>query len=330
MVRQTSRDIDVEAAEWAARADRGPLPPDAQHALDEWLAGDIRRVGAYAKARGIALHSERARALGPRFDPDAFAAASEPGPRMSDSPARRRWLLNGVMGLAASLAAVAVVFFLWSGPGDHYETRRGEIRVVPLADGSVVTLNTDSRIAVDYASDRRSIRLQRGEALFDVAKDRARPFVVDAGGTRVRAVGTSFTVSRLPDAPIQVLVREGIVEVSARGEARPVRMQANMRAAVASRSAAPVITQPVVPDEIGRELAWREGRLVFQGETLQQAADRFARYSDIRIVIADPAVAAEPITGLYQANDPVGFSRAVASSLGLRAEIATGEVRLRR
>lgn len=327
MVRQSSREIDVEAAQWAARADRGPLPARDQQALDDWLAADVRRVGAYAKARGVALFSQRAQALGPGFDPDAFAAAEQ---RPQAAPVRRRWLLTGGLALAASLAGIVAVRLLWPGAGDVYETRRGEVRVVSLADGSVVTLNTDSRIAVDYQPGRRLIRLARGEALFDVAKDKTRPFFVDAGDARVRAVGTSFTVSRLTDSPVQVLVREGVVEVDARRDAAPVRLHANMRAVARRDGDAPIVAQPVPVAEVGRELVWREGRLAFQGETLQQAADRFARYSDIRIVIDDPAAAAEPISGLYQANDPVGFSRAVASSLGLRAEVGAGEVRLRR
>lgn len=326
MARQNSREIDAEAADWAARVDRAPLSPQDQQALDAWLDGDIRRVGAYAKARGIALHSARARALAPNYDPQAFTASA--AKRAAPRP-RRRWLWAGA-AIAASLAGV-IAIGVWPETGDRYNTRRGEVRVVPMADGSVITLNTDSQVIVRYTSDRRDIQLVQGEALFDVAKDKQRPFVVEAGDTQVRAIGTSFTVSRLADAPVRVLVREGVVEVNERAlkNLPPVRVSANMQAEAAVEAAA-VVAEPVAPADIGRELAWREGRIAFEGETLQQAAEQFARYSNTRIVIDDPAVAAERITGLFQANDPVGFSRAVATSLGLQAQVGAEEVRLHR
>jgi transmembrane sensor len=78
--------------------------------------------------------------------------------------------------------------------------------------------------------------------------------------------------------------------------------------------------QPVAPDAVTRELAWREGQLAFQGESLKQAAEIFARYSDTRIQIRDPALAREPVTGLFAANDPVGFSRAIARVFDARLE----------
>lgn len=334
MSRQSSREIDVQAADWAARADRGPLSVEDQAALDAWLSADDRRVGAYAKARGFALQGERARALGPGFDPEAFAARTAPEVRHSLGRSRRRWPLLGAAALAASLAGVVVVFLLRPAPGDLHETRLGEMRVVPLADGSVVTLNTDSQLRVRYARDVRELQLVRGEALFDVAKDPTRPFTVQAGGTRVRAVGTSFTVSRLADVPVQVLVREGVVEVNNAASGRsaaPVRAVANTRVvAVQSGQPVPIAAVQLHPAEIDRELSWREGRIAFKGDTLQQAAAQFARYSDIRIVIDDPALAGETITGLFQANDPVGFSRAIASSLEAQVQVGAGEVRLRR
>src|SRR5690606_2011811 len=167
--------------------------------------------------------------------------------------------------------------------GQSYSTRLGEVKVTPLADGSVMTLNTASRVVVTFSDTQRSIRLLEGEALFDVARDAARPFVVAAGEARVRAVGTSFMVRRLGDAPVQVLVREGIVEVSRNaGNATPgpVRVAANTRAVESSSSVTPVAAMPVEPAVIRRELAWREGRIAFQGETLGQAAAQFSRYSE--------------------------------------------------
>lgn len=329
MSRETAREIDLDAADWAARVDRG-LSPDEERALDDWLAADLRRLGAYGKMRAIAVHTERAQALAPNFDPAKFQARAHQTRGARPAISRRGLLMAGGGAIAASVAAVAVVGL---DRGQSYNTRLGEVKVTPLADGSVMTLNTASRVVVEFSDTLRSIRLLEGEALFDVARDAARPFLVVAGEAQVRAIGTSFTVRRFGDGPVEVLVREGIVEVSRRAGGatpRPVRVAANTRAVASSSAITSVAAMPVEPALVRRKLAWREGRIAFEGETLGQAATQFARYSETRIAIDDPAIAAEEITGLYQANDPVGFAQAVASSFGLRAEVGAGQVRLSR
>ena len=330
---ETAKEIDVAAADWAARLDRGVLSPEDEARLDAWLAADPRRAGAFAKARAVALYSERARALGSHFDPQAFSGKAFSSRSPAFSPARRR-LLWGTAA-AAGIGAVLTGYSL-AAAGEVYTTRRGEMRVIPLADGSVVNLNTDSRIKVHYSAARRTIHLDRGEALFDVARDAARPFVVQAGDTEVKAVGTSFSVQRLADAPVQVLVREGVVEVD-RGQGQgggAVRLNANMRAvapiATGFAAPAPIRATIVAPVEVERAVAWREGRIAFEGETLSEAVKDFQRYSDTRIVIDDPSIAREEVTGLFEANDPVGFAQAVATSFGWHAEVAENQVRLSR
>jgi transmembrane sensor len=325
--RETSQVIDAKAADWAARVDRGPLSAPEQSALDAWLAGDSRRLGAYAKARAVFAHVQRARALGPGFDAADFA---EPPPARAvpSAPSRRRVLWLGGGAAAAAVVAVGGGLRL---RGDRFQTRLGEVRLVPLADGSSITLNTASRVAVAFSRTERRVRLIEGEALFEVAKDPARPFLVEAGDTQVRAIGTSFTVRCLADSPVQVLVRQGVVEVKhglAPAAAPAVRVAANTRA-VASADGA-VAASSMAPSQVTRELVWREGLLAFEDVTLEQAAAEFARYSDTRIVIDDPAVARETVTGLFSSNNPSGFAKAVASTLDLRAEAAPGQVRLSR
>ncbi len=335
MPKETAKQIDLAAADWAARLDRGALSGAEEQELDAWLSADPRRAGAFARARAVALYSDRARALGSQFDPDKFAPpAAEPvsAPR----PVSRRNLLWG--GGAAAASAVLTAGLTFATRGETFTTKRGEVRIVPLSDGSVVSLNTESRLRVHYGANERTIHLDDGEALFDVAKDKLRPFVVHAGETVVRAVGTSFTVRRFADAQVQVLVREGVVDVR-RGltAAQPVRLSANMRATsqapTVEASPAQVIRVSAVavqPADVDRALAWREGRIAFQGETLRQAVTELERYSDTRIVIEDPAIANEEITGLFQANNAVGFAQTVATSFGLHAEVKEKQVRLYR
>ncbi|MEI9988600.1 MAG: FecR domain-containing protein [Rhizomicrobium sp.] len=253
-------------------------------------------------------------------------------PPLWEKPAfsRRRVLWGG--GIAAGVAGLAVAGrpLLQSFGGDRYATRVGEMRVVPLNDGSLISLNTQSEVVVRYSKSRRDIDLIQGEALFDVAKNAQRPFIVHAGDIAVRAVGTSFTVRVLPSQPVQVLVKEGVVEVTRPDipVAPPVRAAANTRAIAPAN--APIVAKPVETAEVERALAWRDGRIAFHGETLGTAADEFARYSDIRIRIDDPSVAQERITGLFLAGDPIGFANAVAVSFDLRVAVADNEVRLLR
>lgn len=323
-MRETAHEIDQAAAEWVAKVDRG-LSTEEQFDLDAWLDADPRRTGAFGRLRAIALRTERAVALGPDFQPSNFTRSP------SAKPSRRGLLIGGgavAAGVAASLLARLSLLH------DRLQTRKGEVRQFALKDGSVVTLNTSSAVALSFSQHLRKVRLLGGEALFDVAHDKARPFVVLAGATSIRAIGTSFTVRHLPDEAVQVLVSDGVVEVS-RTDAtppRPMRVSAGMRAvstANGSAGAAMALSATAVSEtELHRALAWREGHLAFEGETLAAAANEFARYSDTRIVVEDPALAREEIAGLYQATDPVGFAQSVASSLDAQTEVSEGKVRI--
>jgi transmembrane sensor len=240
-------------------------------------------------------------------------------------------LLRGGGAVAAAVLMGSAVAWEAFIRGPRFRTGKGEMKVIALEDGSVLTLNTESEIAVGFTKQQRSIRMIRGEVLFDVAGNPARPFVVAAGDTQVRVVGTSFTVRRLDAAPVQVLVREGLVEVfkPAAQKARPILIPANTRA-VAAQDDKTINAHPVAQAQLHRELAWQDGRIAFEGQTLAQAAAEFARYSDTKIVIDDPGLAKEEIAGLFQANDPVGFAETIAVSLNAHTHIGEGEVRLTR
>ena len=201
------------------------------------------------------------------------------------------------------------------------------MREVPLADGSLITLNTNSRVAVRFTPERREIHLEQGEALFDVAKNKKRPFIVFARDMQVRAVGTAFTVSMLPERPVQVLVKEGVVELNRDGAAKGPGIRVKAFTQAVAPSDAPIVASGVAQSKLDRTLAWQFGRLAFDNETLQDAVGEFARYSDVRIVV-DPAVANRTVTGLFVSNDPIGFAKATAVALKLRVEVSEREVRL--
>jgi transmembrane sensor len=238
--------------------------------------------------------------------------------------------LLGFGGAAVAAAAIGAVSLSWPAAAQTYRTAKGEIRIVPLADGSSITLNTSSEIRVRIQAKERRVELVAGEALFDVAHDASRPFVVDAGDTQVKALGTSFTVRRLGEQPVEVMVRQGVVEIARpdRPHIAPQRVAANVRAVAAP--AAPIVETKLAPDTVSRELAWREGMLAFEDMPLKEAAAEFARYSDTRIEFADPSIGAETVTGLYAANNPRGFAKTVALSFGLEARSGPDGVTLSR
>jgi len=313
--RESSRCIEATAADWIARLDRGPLSHEESQVLEAWLSGDARRRGALLRADALSLLSESGQALGPDFDAAQFARAASPAPQ---TPVSRRKVLawTGAGGLAAASLAVLVVSVR---PAAAITTGLGEVRLVTLDDGSTVILNTQSSMRVRYSDTIRRIELLYGEAYFTVVPDGQRPFVVDLAGQPLRAARGTFRVRKLDDKPVDVLVDQGAVSLGEAGTPRAVVMPAQTRVTLPAQGPVPA-PQPVSAELLSRALAWREGRIAFEGEQLGEAAAEFARYSKTRIEIRDPALAREPITGLFAASDPAGFSRAVASALDAQAE----------
>jgi transmembrane sensor len=282
------------------------------------LAADIRHLGAYGRAEAVLARLERLSLLG-----GLRTTLDAPG---SGGWNRRQTLLAGGAATVAA-TALGIAFFPKNAQEETFSTQIGQMREVVLPDDSVVSLNTDSQVSIQFTGRTRNIILHKGEALFEVTKDENRPFVVSVGGAQVRAVGTSFTVSLLPQKPIQVLVKEGIVELKQADipEAQPVRATANVRAIISPN--APIVTIAVPEEELTRDLEWRHGRIAMDNETLADAVNEFARYSEIRITV-DSDVSDRTVTGLFASNDPVGFAKTAATVLKLQTEVRGNEVRI--
>ncbi len=182
---------------------------------------------------------------------------------------------------------------------DAYSTAVGKIRRVELADGSVVTLNTDTRIVVRMSAHDRAIMLDRGEAHFEVAKDPARPFVVSANGLDVVATGTAFDVAKSPSQTVVTLI-EGSVDVSltsASGEQKE-KLTAGEQLAFAVNGAA-LARRPVARDV----LAWQRGKIEIDNLPLSEALADINRYSKVQIGLSDPKMGDIRISGVFAAGD---------------------------
>ena len=311
-IQKTAREVAEQAAEWATKIDSGSIDVDSDETLRIWLGDDPRCKGALLRAEAALSFLDRGRALA--------GVVSKPSPR--PIWIRRKFLFAGA-ALAAGIAGVAI---LMTAP-HSYDTRVGEIRQVPLSDGSLVAINTQSAVEVAMHPALREVTLTRGEAWFKVAHDKNRPFIVSAGRIRVRAVGTAFSVHRHDDGA-DVLVTEGVVETWTVGEEeRPVRVEAGSKAYVAEYEP----PKPVQASaDIDRSLAWREGQIALEGESLDQAVAQFNRYNTRKLVIADSSLAEEKLVGQFRATEPLTFAEAVATTLGASVSQEGDTIRLSR
>lgn len=311
---------DDEAARWAIRLDGEPLDDAEQAELDAWLLADDRRRGALLRAEAALAYLDRGRAL------------TEPREAEPSAPpffARRAFLIGGSLGgLAAAAGVVGLLLARSETPMLEIETAIGEVRRVTLRDGSIASVNTDSRIEVAMSGRQRRVTLAAGEAWFQVVPDRSRPFLVDAGDARIQAVGTAFSVRRR-DGGSDVLVTEGVVEAWLAGrEDRRTRVAAGSRTFIADVPGAIEVVRG--SDEIERALAWRTGELALNGESLAYAVAELNRYNRRKLVIADDTLGSEPLVGYFRTDQPENFGRAVATMVGARVEVEGDTIRLSR
>ena len=262
---------------------------------------------------------------------------------------------SALQGFSLARSGVALSFsvaLLWglltlvpflSPPSGVYQTGIGERASYTLADGSVLTLNTNSEVSVDFSSAQREVMLRRGEVNFDVAKDTSRPFVVYAGQGLVWAVGTAFNV-RHTDGYVGVLVSEGVVKVfsgvshqappalklnpvmidpgtggeSLDASAKP-QSQALLVAGEEARFGDTILAQQVVePSRMEKRLAWQQGVLHFEGETLQEAMGEIARYTDYQLVIVDASIRDTRVGGRFKTDDIDALLGSLAKSLNIK------------
>lgn len=317
--------LEEAAMRWAVRAESGGLSAAEEAKLEAWIGADVRHAGAFARAMAASAYLDRSSALGQDYTPAEAVAEVGPSSRRWHARITRRAAITAGFGTALAATVLGVVGVSLRPRGTQLATQKGDMRRVALADGSSVTLNTETDVRVALERDARTIALVTGEAIFDVAHDPRRPFTVTAGETHVRAIGTSFIVRLLDAGDVLVTVREGVVGVTRSGE--PARRVPAGGQVLVSRAAAMQV-RDLSATALAQIDSWQQGRIDLTDATLGTAAAEFARYSNYRIVIDDPAIARMKVAGIYTTTDPRGFAEAAALSLGLKAIVAPETVRI--
>jgi transmembrane sensor len=278
--------VSDEAIDWIVLLTSGRATAADRAAYDAWLAADPSHEAAVKEAEATLT------AVG------ATRAARSHGAAMDRSwrPGRRALLAGGL----AAAGALAIFGTGALGPlaglyADH-STGVGERRRIVLADGSVVELNTASAIFVDYSPQRRNVSLATGEAVFQVAKDGTRPFVVAADAGEIEALGTVFNVRR-ERSETDVTVSEGTVAVRCLG-ARDIRLTAGQHASYGPNG----VAGPAAADA-DTAMAWQRGKLIFNRRPLGEVVAELRRYRIKPIVIANDELRTLLITGVFDLTD---------------------------
>jgi transmembrane sensor len=334
--------LEQAALDWVVRVERG-LAADQERELAGWLAAHPRHRELFAEFGGTWTLMGRVAGEAPAGVSGVSVAERSSSETLafdssSSTPAVpvALWRRRAFWMPVAAAAAIAIAGVSWrpqpAAQGVVMATEVGVSREMALPDGSSVELNTNSTVVTSFTATERRVRLEKGEAYFQVAKDAARPFVVDAAGVGVRAVGTAFNV-RVHATAIEVLVTEGTVRVgsaplvaNARNPALEVGAGERVFVPIGA-SDAPVATAAtssgvarVPADEVQRRLAWQGRRLDCSDTPLSEMVAEFNRYNRHQLAVPDAALAAMRFGGSFRPDDREGFVRMLRDNFGILAE----------
>jgi transmembrane sensor len=323
------RAIAREATAWVVREERGLTAPE-QDALSHWLAADPSHGEILRERRWAWREFDRIAGfpatLTPAPDPDLLAPRSARPKGISP-----RWQ---VVAWASAAAAAAILLWVEVAPrtvpsGQLAPSRLSTALAAPceqrtLEDGSLVQLNRGAQLSIDFTAGVRRVRLMRGEAHFAVAKNPERPFVVEAGGVTVRAVGTAFNV-QLTSAAVEIVVAEGRVAVDREAEAHsnPVAsvLDAHQRVVVPLRETGlgpPAVT--LSEAELTARLVWQPRMLDFTDVPLASVVEELNRRNPVQLIPESAVLRELRVNASIRSDNVEGFVRLLESSFDLRAE----------
>jgi transmembrane sensor len=305
----------AEAASWRVRLTEAGLHRSPE--FEQWIGDEANQAAWDQVSRAWTIFDSHVPELS-----EARTAALKDAQNTRTGLAGYRKVRRLVELIAAVMlvAAIGAGGYFWLNRSDEYTTAAGERRVITLADGSKLSLDTNSDVTVRYGKRARDLRLLKGQARFDVAHDKTRPFSVLAGNQKIIATGTAFNID-IAGPEVLVTLIEGHVVVLGENESAAVQpwphrieLRAGQQLA-ATASAAPQVTQA----NIRKTTAWTRGQIVFDDEALYSVVERINRYGSTQVVIADRQVGAMKISGVLNAGDVQGFIDIVTHYLPVKA-----------
>jgi transmembrane sensor len=295
--------LEKEAAGWLIRLESG----DADLAsFEQWRAGDLARAAAFAHIDAAWSRLDRIRALRPLGlpDPDLFAPPAE---AEAEEPPRR-WFMKAAAGVVAAAGVGGAGYFIL-GARAFAETAVGERRAVRLPDGSLLDLNTDTRVSWRFDGGARRAWLDRGEAALEIAADgEKRPFAFSALGATLGLEPGLFN-ARLRGDEAEILVLRGRATLGAG--------LAVLQGQAATISAEGAATRVLDAGALTAATAWRNGEFVFDGVTLGRAVAEYNRYLEAKVEIADPSIRDLKLGGVFRTHDLQGFLNSLETVFGL-------------
>lgn len=318
MASEDAKDVNTQAVEWHVRLTSGDASDDDWQAFAEWLVAAPEHQEAYNRTERLSLDLERA---SDEVKVKLNAPREEPAAHDTNIGVFTVWQQRPVQvaaAVAVLVLGVAIVFQLFlAGTGIQINTAAGDQRRITLDDGSKVSVDAGSSIEIQLKDDERLATMIQGAAVFDVARDPARPFTVTAGGQRIQVVGTTFEVESR-NSRVKVAVAEGQVFVSKVvqlvPESSPVLLSEGQQIQI-EFGAEPVIG-PVLVGDVG---AWSDGRLVFQGESLELVARRLNDYFEQEpFVLSGPDVSDLRFTGVLKISDAQSMAKRLEGLLPVR------------
>lgn len=321
--------LEREAAEWFVRFDSGRVSDAERANFEDWLNQSEQHKQVLENMAGFWGGMQVFEELKDRASADDVAELLKQD-KTSIFMFPKQWLVGAV---AASIITVlsAVVYYndliFNQNYYASYRTALGEQKTIALPDGTNVILNTGSLAEVEYDAKERIVTLHKGEAFFDVAPDRKKPFSVKTDKGAVTAVGTAFSV-RIENAKIDVLVQEGRVAlIPAKskteqgpldlGQIAPMEVSAGQSVQFAQKVESINVVEKAAMD---KHLDWRDGMLSFKGDTLEEVTKELARYSDIKIEITNPELREKKIVAYYQVGEMDTMFQALNLMAGIDVE----------
>jgi len=316
--REQDRRSLEEAAAWFTRLKDASISEAAIEDFFAWRRTPAN-AAAYAEVEARWRQADRV-----RNDPELvrLTEAALRGETSATPPRKARRRPTWPLGLAAITAAGALAVMLADLQPKTYETDVGAQQIVRLEDGSILRLNTDSKVAVRFGRSERRLTLLRGEGFFEVAHDAARPFVVQSGDTQVRAIGTKFDVRRA-DTHTQVTLVEGRVQVARPDRGERWTLSPNQQLTLNGVAGGPRTA------DVGLATSWTGGRLRFRETPLAEAVGEVNRYSRTKITLEAREVEHVKVSGVFDTGDTAAFVSAVSELFHLTATTTASGIRLR-